>query len=90
MTAYRIEAASEAALIDKINAADPAFVVTGENGVKRVRQACVRNPAQVMVDGAPVSDGEGGTYVPKVPADPELWFSIIDTGANEALAAIAG
>ena len=88
MTYYRIEAASAAALIEKIEAADPSFVVMGAAGVKRVRQSCVSNPAQVMVDGAPVSDGEGGVYTPKVPADPEVWFSVIETSDNAALEAI--
>lgn len=89
MIAYRIEAASVAALVARIEAADPYFVVTGDGGVKRVRQSRVTNPRRVMVDGAPVDDGNGGTYTPKVPANPEAWFSTIRTDENKALAAIA-
>lgn len=88
MTTYRIEAVSVAELIERIDVADSTFVVRGENGVRRVRQSCVSNPAQVMVDGAPVNDGEGGVYTPKVPADPEVWFSVIETSDNAALEAI--
>lgn len=85
MTTYRIEAESEAALIAKIEAADPSLVVTGEGGVKRVRQSCVTNPRRVTVAGAPVSDGEGGTYVPQVPAVPERWYSIVAGAGNASL-----
>ena len=89
MTSYRIEAASAAAVISKIEAADPGFVVTGENGVKRVRQSCVTNPAQVMVVVLQATDSEGDTYTPTIPADPEIWFSVIEAAENAALAHVA-
>lgn len=90
MSTYRIEAGSEAALIAKLEAADPALVVAGEGNVKRVRQSCVTNPRLVMTDGVSVIDPDYGTYVPQVPAIPETWFSTVEvTGENTSLASVA-
>ena len=90
MSTYRIEAESEAALIAKLEAADPALVVTGESNVKRVQQSCVTNPRLVMTDGVPVIDPDFGAYVPQVPVIPEIWFSTVEvTGENASLALVA-
>ena len=85
---YRIEAESPEAVIAKVAAADPDFIVYGEGGVARMKQSRGTDPAPVTEPGTPVSDGEGGTYAPQVPVSPARWFTIIEADENPALAAI--